>query len=145
MTVGVRILSVAMLKNRPFQVFVMLLIALGLHICCCRVAMFSIGSGDSGESSLESQLCNHEHGEPNDNDSTPEPSKSPYNCCGVHDKPLTSQVCKIDVPLRTLVAVLFFISTRVESIGFDFIAPCAKLAAPAPETTLLQRHCALIV
>jgi hypothetical protein len=58
---------------------------------------------------------------------------------------VTSQVSKIDIPPLALVAVLPVILKAVEPDGLDRAGPRIRSDAPAPETSLLRRHCALIV
>jgi hypothetical protein len=134
-----------MLKSRPFQFLVTVLIALGMHVCCCQAALLSCGPGHGDQSGDVTAPCNHGHGGECDDRGPANPERAPHSCCGVHTKPLTCETSKVDVPPLGFVAVLPHVATFVEWNSVDLRLSRVRLRAPAPKTSLLQSHCALIV
>jgi len=136
-----------MLKWRPFQLFVTALVALGLHLCCCHLPLLSREvkkSGNVGERSCKS-LCSHGHDEAGDGAIPAHHDEAPHGCCGVHDKPLTSQVTKIVVPPLTWVALPTLVPTVVEPADLNLTTAGVQSGAPKPQTSLVRRHCALVI
>lgn len=144
--------SHSMPRNQSFQVLVAVLIALGMHICCCQAVPFSLSSGcseadDTSSVHAESSCCHHDcEPEVQDGDSPAEPENAPHSCCGVHAQPQLSQTTTFDIPPLSCVGLLTApVRFNTELAAARLPAARASLAAPPPLSSLMRLHCALIV
>ncbi len=131
-----------MLTSRSFQVLVSVLITLGLHICCCQTTALTLEPGAGGPGAHHTEGCGHGEGS---EESLPQAPDVPHECCGAHSTPLAVQVCTIDLPPLAMVEVVWGVVAFVEPAGEGVAGLGVECAAPAAETTLLGRHCALMV
>lgn len=139
-----------MLTNRPFRVLVSMLVVLGFHVCCCQSSLFGWAHGHGGD---EANRCSDggcscdDDGQSGVPPEAPEaPPTAPHECCGVHAIPLTTEAApRLELPQLCLAAILpvaFMDRLMAPSCGS---AVRSQDRPPLPESSLLRRHCALIV
>lgn len=136
------IITLGMLSSRPFRVLVTVLIAVGMHICCCQLSLFGMRHGSHVSDSKPLQCCDHHH---NQNDENPEQAPdTPHHCCGAHANVLTSQSVPLELPTFTLIELPPVLALERPNCGVVAFPPFAD-GCPALQTALVKRHCALTI
>jgi hypothetical protein len=140
-----------MLNNGPFRVLLAALIAVGMHICCCQMSLLGMAhsEGADGAGAVSLGGCGHDHGESHgceDGDETPEsPRPGDHKCCGAHENSLTTAGARLELAAPALTGVLAAVAARPKVAAWRGLARADRGGAPPPETSLLRRHCALVV
>ena len=156
-------------RSSTFRLFVTLLLAVAVPLCCCNFRMWLTACEpcDAANSLASSEPIAHEHAGGNCHDHNSdrhavtaskegiEPSSSPcvpgheddHDCaCGKHNTLLTVAKSNLDLPTPLLVAILSFpaFADTLALPRFQAIDRGLWVSA-RPPTTLLRLHCALIV
>lgn len=156
-------------RSSTFRLFITLLLAVAVPLCCCnlRMGLTACEPCDAASSHATVEPVAHEHADGNGHDhesdhhaSTSskegiEPDSSPcgpgheddHDCsCGKQNTLLTVAKSNLDLPTPVLVAILSFPAFADMSALPLFRAVERGLWVSArPPTTLLRLHCALIV
>lgn len=135
----------SMLSSRPFRALIAVLVAIGMHVCCCQLSLFGMSHGSPTDQADSRSCCDHEHHEPaEDPDRAPDSPEAPHACCGAHANAVTLQSGSFELPAFVLVELPAFLPARRIAIQAVEFPPVAE-ACPALDTALVKRHCALTV
>jgi len=135
-----------MFSSQPFRVLISALIMLGLHVCCCQLK--SLGMLHAGDLQVQAAGCCHaaEHGD-DSSEGPSTPQDVPHDGCETHARAVTIESRSVELPELSLgTLVPFGLGLALATDGSWRMGTVrAMLAAPSPETSLLKRHCALII